>query len=76
MDYLDALRDNGWLPDPADRVAVVAAHERSCPAALDDHRPCRCVPRLELHPALRRDWIIAPRLADAVETSDGEARAC
>lgn len=76
MDYLDALRRNGWLPDPTDRVAVVAAHTWHCPAALDARHPCRCVPRLELRPTLPFDPGIASRLQVLIGTSDDEARAC
>lgn len=46
MDYLDALRSNGWLADPGDRVRVEAAHESGCPG--DSRGPCDCVPRLVL----------------------------
>ncbi len=47
MDYLDTLRRNGWLADPADQVRVVAIHVEGCPT----HRrggPCWCEPRLVL----------------------------
>ena len=47
MDYLDTLRCNGWLADPADQVRVVVIHAEGCPT----HRrggPCWCEPRLVL----------------------------
>ena len=47
MDYLDTLRCNGWLADPADQVRVVAILAEGCPT----HRkagPCWCEPRLVL----------------------------
>ncbi len=47
MDYLDTLRRNGWLADPADQVRVVAIHTEGCPANRRG-RPCWCEPRLVL----------------------------
>ena len=47
MGYLDTLRRNGWLADPADQVRVVVIHAEGCPT----HRrggPCWCEPRLVL----------------------------
>ena len=47
MDYIETLRRNGWLADPADQVRVVAVHGDGCPT----HRrrgPCWCEPRLVL----------------------------
>jgi hypothetical protein len=46
MDYLDVLRQDGWIADPTDKVRVIAIHEASCPAARG--RSCWCRPRLEL----------------------------
>jgi hypothetical protein len=48
MDYLEALRRNGWLPDPSDQVRVVAEHATGC-SGRAGHR-CDCVPRLVLQP--------------------------
>jgi hypothetical protein len=46
MDYYDALRDGGWLPDPSDRVKLDVQHDERC---LGRHGgACRCVPRLVL----------------------------
>jgi hypothetical protein len=46
MDYLDTLREDGWLADPGERVRVVSVHARGCPANWG--RPCSCDPRLVL----------------------------
>jgi len=46
MDYLDTLRENGWLADPGERVRVVAIHARGCPANWG--RSCSCDARLVL----------------------------
>jgi hypothetical protein len=46
MEYLEALRRNGWLADPGDRVRVVAIHASGC--LTNWHRPCSCDPKLRL----------------------------
>jgi hypothetical protein len=46
MDYLDALRENGWLPDPTDTVVVGVEHAGGCVALLGGD--CCCAPRLVL----------------------------
>jgi len=48
MNYFDALRGNGWVADPADRVHVSATHVRGCRGVFGG--PCNCVPRLVLEP--------------------------
>jgi hypothetical protein len=54
MDYLEALRGNGWIPDPGDRVEVVAEHQRHCAAFGAAGSGCSCAPILVLRPA--RIW--------------------
>ncbi len=46
MGYFDTLRRNGWLPDPGERVQVVAIHVAGCLANWG--RTCSCDPRLVL----------------------------
>lgn len=46
MDYVEALRENGWLPDPTDTVVVGVEHAGGCLARAG--RECTCLPRLVL----------------------------
>jgi hypothetical protein len=53
MDYFDALRENGWLADPTDRVRVGAVHQRGCGGPFGGR--CVCSPQLVMGPTAARD---------------------
>lgn len=75
MDYFEALRGDGWVPDPGDRVEVVAEHQRHCTAFLGSGGRCSCAPTLVLRPSRSSDAARERRMFPAAAPTVEAARA-
>ena len=75
MDYFEALRGDGWVPDPGDRVEVVAEHQLHCTAFLANGGRCCCSPTLIMRPSRSPDAAGERRMLVAAAPSVETARA-